>query len=192
LSIQAAIDACVSMRDAAEAQDYAAIQQSAEDLRACGATYFNGLQSSDAEEASLNGHLVFNEAFADSLAASDDAYDKADEISRTVTTRGQTADGSILTKTCFVKAGQSAKFTFTSKGRQELAIVAEAGGLVTMRVHVTNTSGLDKRYDDTEDVRKGRPQRKTVFNLPTDRRNTVEVEVVNCGSKDISFVMISN
>ena len=192
LSIQAAIDACVSMRDAAAASDYAAIQQSAENLRACGATYFDGLKSSDTVEGSLNGHLVFNEAFADSLAASDDAYDKADDINRTVTTRGQTADGSILTKTCFVKAGQSTKYSFSSRGRQELAVVAEAGGLVTMRVHVTNSAGLDKRYDDTEDVRKGRPQRKTVFSLPSDRRNTVEVEVVNCGSKDISFVVISN
>lgn len=192
LSIQAAIDACVSMRDAAEALDYVAIQQSAEDLRTCGATYFDGLQSSDTVEGSLNGHLVFSEAFADSLAASDDAYDKADEISRPVTTRGQTADGSILTKTCFVKAGKSTKYTFLSSGRQELAVVAESGGLVTMRVHVTNSDGLDKRYDDTEDVRKGRPQRKTAFSLPSDRKSTVEVEIVNCGGKDISFVVISN
>ena len=192
LSIQAAIDACVLMRDAAAAGDDAAIQRSAEELRACSTTEFSGLRSQDTAVSSLNGHLVFDEAFADSLAAGGDAYGNADDISRTATTRGQTADGSILTKTCFVKAGQSTKYTFSSRGRQELAVVAESGGLLTMRIHVTNTAGLDKRYDDTEDVRKGRPQRKTVFTLPTDRRNTVELEVVNCGSKDCSFVVISN
>lgn len=192
LSIQAAIDACVSMRDAAASGDNAAIQRSAEELRACGTTEFNGLRCKDTAESSLNGHLVFDEAFADSLAAGGDAYGNAYGISRTTATRGQTADGSILTKTCFVKAGQSTKYTFSSRGRQELAVVAEAGGLLTMRIHVTNTAGLDQRYDDTEDVRKGRPQRKAVFNLPTDRRNTVELEVVNCGSKDCSFVVISN
>lgn len=192
LSIQAAFDACVSMRDAAASGDNAAIHQSAEELRACGTAVFSSLRCKDSVAGSLNGHLVFDEDFADILASGRDAYSDADNLSRETTTRGQTADGSILTKTCFVKAGQSTKYTFSSRGRQELAVVAEAGGLLTMRIRVTNTAGLDQRYDDTEDVRKGRPQRKTVFNLPTDRRNTVELEVVNCGSKDCSFVVISN
>ena len=61
-----------------------------------------------------------------------------------------------------------------------------------MKVHVTNTAGLDKRFDDTKNVKKGMPQRKTSFELPTDRRNTVELEIVNCGQKDYSFVVISN
>lgn len=108
------------------------------------------------------------------------------------TTRGQTPNGSIFTKTGFVKAGRSTRYTFTSKGYQELAVVAEAGGLVTMKIHVTNTAGLDQRYDDTKDVKKGRPQRQAHFTLPKDRANTVELVVVNCGQKDCSFVVISN
>ncbi len=193
MEIQAVIDACVSMRDAVAAGDTAAIRLSAQDLRAAGVTSFSSLRCKDDSIASLNGHLVFDEAFADSLAAGNTSvYDHADDMNRFTAHRGQTADGSYLTKTCFVKAGKSTRWTFASKGHQELAVVAEAGGLVTMKVHVTNSAGLDRRFDDTKSVKAGLPQRKTSFELPTDRRNTVELEIVNCGKKDCSFVVISN
>ena len=143
--------------------------------------------------ASLNGHLVFDEAFADSLAAGNTSvYNKADDMNRTTAHRGQTTDGSYLTKTCFVKAGKCTKWIFASKGHQELAVVAEAGGLVTMKIRVTNSSGFDRRFDDTKQVKKGLPQRKTSFELPTDKKNSVEIEIINCGKKDCSFVVISN
>ena len=193
LEIQAVIDACISMRDAVAAGDTAAIRQSAKDLRTAGATSFNSLHCKDDSIVSLNGHLIFDGAFADSLASGNTSvYDQADDMNRSTAHRGQTADGSYLTKTCFVKAGKSTKWTFASKGHQELAVVAEAGGLVTMKIHVTNSAGLDKRFDDTKSVKKGLSQRKTSFELPTDKRNTVELEVVNCGKKDCSFVVISN
>ena len=192
LSIEAAFNACIAMRDAVAANDSSAIRQSARDLKDCGTTTFNSLRCKDDSIASLQGHLVFDEAFADSLADGKDVYGKADDMNRSKVHRGQTADGSILTKTCFVKAGKSTKYSFASKGHQELAVVAEAGGLVTMKVHVTNSAGLDKRFEDTKNVKKGMPQRKTSFELPTDRRNTVELEIVNCGPKDCSFVVISN
>ena len=192
LSIDATINACIAMRDAVANNDSTAIKQSAKDLKAAGTTSFNSLRCKDDSIASLNGHLVFDEAFADSIAEGKDVYGKADDLTRSTAHRGQTADGSILTKTCFVKAGKSTKYTFASKGHQELAVVAEAGGLVTMKVHVTNSAGLDKRFDDTKNVKKGMPQRKTVFELPSDRRNTVELEIINCGKKDCSFVVISN
>ena len=193
MEIQTVIDACISMRDAVAAGDTAAIRQSAQDLRTAGAIRFNSLLCKDDSIASLNGHLVFDEAFADSLAAGNTSvYDKADDLNRSTPHRGQTTDGSYLTQTCFVKAGKSSKWTFASKGYQELAVVAEAGGLVTMKIHVTNTAGFDKRFDDTKSVKKGLSQRKTSFELPTDRRNTVELEIVNCGQKDCSFVVISN
>ena len=193
MEIQAVIDACIAMRDAVAKGDTAAIRQSANDLKSAGATNFSSLRCKDDSIASLRGHLVFDEAFADSLASGNTSvYDKADDMNRSTAHRGQTSDGSYLTKTCFVKAGKSTKWTFVSKGHQELAVVAEKGGLVTMKVHVTNSAGLDRRFDDTKSVKAGLPQRKTSFELPTDRRNTVELEVLNCGKKDISFVVISN
>lgn len=193
MEIQAVINACISLRNAVASGNTDAIRQSAQDLRMAGVTNFNTLHCKDDSITSLKGHLVFNAAFADSLAAGNmSVYDKADEINRATIHRGQTADGSYLTKTCFVKAGKISKWTFASKGHQELAVVAEAGGLVTMRIRVTNSAGLDHRFDDTKSVKKGLPQRKTTFELPKDCRNTVELEIINCGKKDCSFVVISN
>ena len=193
MQIHAVIDACISLRDAVAAGDTAAIRKSGQDLKAAGTISFTSLRCADDNTASLNGHLVFDEAFADSLAVGNTSvYDKADDMSRASAYRGQTADGTYLTKTCTVKAGQSTKWTFASKGHQELAVVAEAGGRVTMKIHVTNSAGLDIRYDDTKQVKIGLPQRDASFELPTDRRNTVELEVINCGKKDCSFVVISN
>lgn len=190
--IQDAIDACIAMRDAAAMGDSAALMLSAQELRANNVGYFSSLRCKDDTVGSVNGHLVFDEAFADSLANGRDVYRHAEDMNRTAAHRGQATKGSILTKTCFVKAGKSTKYTFTSKGPQELAVVAERGGLVTMKIHVTNNDGLDKRFDDTRDVKTGRPQRKRSFDLPNNRRNTVELEVLNCSNRDITFVVISN
>lgn len=192
LSIQSAMDAFMSMRDAVSVNDREAIRSSVQNLKCCNTCYWTGLRCSEDTEASLNGHLVFDEIFADSLAAGRDVYDHADDICKVSRERGQTSDGSILTKTCFVKAEASVKYSFYSKGHQELAVVAEAGGLVTMKIRVTKGDGMVVRYDDTTYVHQGLPQRKTSFNLPTDIRNTVELEVINCGKKDITFVVISN
>ena len=193
MTIQSVIDACIAMREAVADNDSAAIKQSSIALKKTGATSFRTLRCNDDSIASLNGHLVFDVAFADSLAAGKaSVYDKADDMNRSTAYRGQRTDGTLLTKTCFVKAGKSTVWSFASKGHQELAVVAEAGGLVTMKIRVTNSAGLDKRYDDTKAVRKGMPQRKISFELPSDRRNLVELEVVNCGQKDCSFVVISN
>lgn len=167
MQIQAVVDACISMRDAVAAGDTAAIRQSGQDLKASGVTSFNSLRCKDDSIASLNGHIVFDEAFADNLAAGNTSvYDKADDMNRSTAHRGQTTDGSYLTKTCFVKAGKSTKWTFASKGHQELAVVAEAGGLVTMKIHVTNSAGLDKRFDDTKQVKKGLPSERHPSNCP--------------------------
>lgn len=195
MGIQVVMNACIALRDAVEAGDTAAIRQSANDLKAVGTVSFNSLRCKDESVPSLDGHLVFDEAFADSLASGNTSvYQKANVMnsSRSSAHRGQTADGSYLTKTCLVKAGQSTKYTFASKGHQELAVVAEAGGLVTMKIHVTNSAGLDRRYDDTKNVKTGLSQRKTSFDLPVNRRNIVELEIINCGNKDCSFVVISN
>ena len=124
LSIDAAFNACIAMRDAVANKDSAAIKQSANALKAARTTSFNSLRCKDDSIASLNGHLVFDESFADSIAEGKDVFSKADDLNRSTVHRGQTADGSILTKTCFVRAGKSTKYTFASKGHQELAVLS--------------------------------------------------------------------
>lgn len=187
-----AYNACIFMRDAIANKDIDAIRRSAENFKSLNIVSFNSLRCIDDVIPPLNGHVVFNDVFAIRLANGEDVYNHADEISRSVVHRGQTTDGPVLAKTCMVKAGNRCKYTFASKGHQEMAVIAESGGLVTMRIHVTNSKGLDLWYNDTSDVKKGQPQRMASFDLPTDCRNNVELEIFNCGKKDVSFVVLSN
>ena len=197
MSIDAIMDACLEMQEAIENNNPEALAKAAAKMRESGTTTFNSLRCLDESKAdnSLDGHFVFSEAFVDSLQNDANAYENADKINqdavRSSTKRGQTANGSILTKTCLVKAGQSTRYSFPSKGRQELGIVAEPGGLVAVRIHATNKDGLDEWHNDTKNP-KGTRRFKTAFDLPKDKRNTVELEVINKSPKDISFVVISN
>ena len=76
---------------------------------------------------------------------------------------GKTLDNNLLTKTVYIKGGKSTKYTFASRGHQELAVVAEPGGLITLKIHVTNSEGLNLYFDDVQDVRKGRQSRNTII-----------------------------
>lgn len=191
LSIQAVIDACIKLRDAAALGDSMAIKQSADQLRACNTVPFNGLKRSNDSIISLNGHLVFDEVFADSLAEGVDVYHDADELYRVRTTRSMVGKAP-KTSSHVIRAGESSSYTFKARGWQEIAVVSEHGGRITTKVHVANEAGLDKNYNDTEDVRTGRPERKRGFSLPNRPPCTVELEIINCGDKDISIVVISN
>ena len=193
-SIQAAIDACLLLAESAKSKDTIAIQKAKVAMEECKLSDFGSLRSQNRDEnESLEGHLVFNVAFADSLATGKDAYKNADNINRSSTHRGQMQPGEILTKTCFVKAKGKSVYTFPSHDRQELAVVAEPGGLITTRVHaVNNTKGINEWHNDTVDVAKGRNSRKKAFNLPSRPRSQVTLEITNCTNKDISVVIISN
>lgn len=105
---------------------------------------------------------------------------------------GQTASDAILTKTVLVKASSSYKYKFSTRGHQELGVVAEAGGRITLRIHVTNSSGLDVWYNDTKKIKEGEQSRKIAFDTPKDKRSVVELEIINCIKKDVSCVVISN
>lgn len=192
MSIDVVFEACAAMQESLEKNDTTALLEAASKLRNSKATSFTSLRCKDDTIHSMNGHFVFNDVFVDSLAAGNDAYSNADKINRATIHRGQTANGSILTKTCFVKAGKSTRYTFASRGKQELGIIAEPGGKLYVRVHVTNRYGLDVRYNDDKNAVNGTRLYRKSFNLPMNQRNTVELEVINKGSKDTSFVVISN
>ena len=187
-----AYNACIFMRDAIANNDIDAIKRSADNFKSSNIISFNSLRCKDDIIPSLNGHVVFDDVFATRLANGEDVYNHSDEISRSAVHRGQISDGLVLAKTCMVEARKSCKYTFSSKGHQEIALIAESGGMVTLRIHVSNSKGLDAWYNDTVDVKKGQPQRMASFDLPLDCRNNVELEIINCGQKDISFVVLSN
>lgn len=192
--IQSAIDACIMLAESVEKGDAATIRKAKEAMQECDLSYFGSLRQQNREEnESLEGHLVFNVAFADSLAEGKNPYKDADNINRSNIHRGQMQSGQILTKTVFVKANNKSVYTFNSHDRQELAIVAEPGGLVTTRVHVVNEqAGINEWHNDTADVAKGRSNRKTAFTLPHTPKSQVMLEITNCTNKDISVVVISN
>lgn len=193
LTIQKAIDACITLRDAVSENDSIAIQKAADELQSCNISDFETLRCKDDSIYSIDGHLVFKEEFAKLLTSDKDVYRKADSISRKISVRSKNSDGSIKSKTCLIKAADSAKFSFASKGHgKEIAVVAEYGGLVTMRIHVTNSKGYDENFNDDTNVRTGMPHRQKSFDLPKDCMNTVVLEVINCVNKDISVVIISN
>lgn len=193
-SIQSAIDACLLLAESAESNDPTTLRKAKEAMLACGLTNFGALRQQHKDEnVSLDGHLIFNVAFADSLAEGKNPYSNADNINRASTHRGQMTGGQVLTKTVFVKANGKSVYTFNSRDRQELAIVAEPGGLVTTRVHAVNKQvGINEWHNDTADVAKGRNSRKTAFTLPHSPRSQVSLEILNCTNKDISVVVISN
>lgn len=191
MSIDDVMDACIAMQEALENNDTIALKRAAKSLRETKTTAFTSLRCKDDTISSLNGHFVFNDVFVDSLVVGANPYEQADDINRSTTHRGQMTGGAKLTKTCMVKAGRSTKYSFASRGRQELGIVAEPEGLVTTRIHVTNSSGLDEWHNDTKNPN-GIRRYKTAFDLPSDKRNTVELEVINRSGRDISFVVISN
>ena len=143
--------------------------------------------------ASLNGHFVFDDDFANRVASDGDScYAVADSLAQRSNHRGRTSTGAILTKTCFVKAGKSTKYSFVSRGRQELGIVTEPGGRVAVRIHATNRNGLNEWHNDNRNAKKGANRFRTSFDLPNDKPNRVELEIINRGLKHISFVVISN
>lgn len=169
-------DVFIALRDAAARNDTTAISNSTEKLRTLDLEYMHDMICIDSVE------VMSISSFADTII---------DEISKRKD-RGETADGSYRTRTCFIKSGSSSRYELSSKGHQELAVIAEGGGLITLKIHVTNRHGLDVRYDDIKNVKTGLPQRRVSIDLPENTRNIIELEIVNCGSKDCSCVLISN
>lgn len=173
LKIRPVFDAVVSLSKAIESNDTAAISQAVKELQGR-TSLFSSLRNNNTAETTPNSETRFN----------------TDAVGRR---GGQTVDGTILTKTVFIKAGQTLKYTFVSRGRQELAVVAEEGGRVTLRIHATSRNGYDARFDDTVDIKKGRQTRKVSFELPeNDRRYVIELEIINCTQKGFNCVIISN
>ena len=65
--------------------------------------------------------------------------------------------------------------------------------LLSMRKQTQRPStGFDARYNDDKNAVKGTRRYRRSFELPIKQRNTVELEVINKGNKDTSFVVISN
>lgn len=187
---QIVFDACFKLRTAIASGNTTGLRSANKILKECDVLPFSSLRSIDESPLSLYGHFVFNEDFVDSLIAGRDVYKFAQRYASPSGVRGTSSNGKVYMKTCAVKGNASSKYSFKCRGPlQELAVVTEPGGLVTLRVHDKTNN---KWYNDTKKVKKGMESRIVTFELPTETRCVVELEVINCGKKDCSFVVISN
>lgn len=187
-------DAYLALAKAAESNDLEALKRSSEAIKSCHITDFALLECIEGDDScSFNGHLIYNEFFADSLANGKNAYDFSDIIKNGSEERGPKSTGNYLGKHCLVKARGKNVYKFLTSGYQELLIMAEPKGKITTRVHVINkTKNIDKWFNDKGDLPCGRNLRQKVLPLPETPYSTVILEVINCCDKNISFVVVSN
>lgn len=184
---------CLSIRSALINGNSAELRVANTSLKNCDAkAEFVSLRCLDEDILSLDGHFIYDEVFIDALMGGKSVFHHADRYATERGLRGQNFDGSALMVNKAIKKSSTSKYVFRSRGHQELAVITEPGGMITLRIHVTNNDGLDIRFDDTNDVIKGQPYRVKSFDLPENKINEVELEIINCGKKDISFVILSN
>lgn len=189
------VAAYINLRDAAAINDTVALRQVAEQLRRYDPSDFKTFHLVEDETMPLNGHIVFDEAFADSLSKGVNIYHQSDSLNRAIGERSvgmQSPRGRLQSKTIFIKANQTASCTFVAKGVKKIAVVAEGGGRVSMTMQGLYKNKPYTQYVDTEKVKKGMPHRTGTLALREDCLSTVLMKIKNCVQKDISIVITMN
>lgn len=189
------VAAYINLRNAAAINDTVVLKQVAEQLRRYNPSDFKTFHLAEDETMSLNGHIVFDEAFADSLSKGVDIYQQSDSLNRAIGERSvemQTPRERLQSKTVIIKANQTASCTFVAKGVKKIAVVAEGGGRVSMTMQGLYKNKPYTQYVDTEKVKKGMPHRTGTLALREDCLSTVLMKIKNCVQKDISIVITMN
>lgn len=189
------VAAYINLRNAAAINDTVVLKQVAEQLRRYNPSDFKTFHLAEDETMSLNGHIVFDEAFADSLSKGVDIYQQSDSLNRAIGERSvgmQPPRGRLQSKTVIIKANQTASCTFVAKGVKKIAVVAEGGGRVSMTMQGLYKNKPYTQYVDTEKVKKGMSHRTGTLALREDCLSTVLMKVKNCVQKDISIVITMN
>lgn len=193
-SIRNVFELFIKIQELAASQKYTQLADYAEVFNNYNLQNFPSLRLVKGEVVSLNGHFIYNEEFF-RLSSKGVQYmyaDKCNQKANIIGNKRQINENSVLYKNYGVIADSSLIFSFPSRKSQEIAVVAEPGGMVSVKIHITNKKGLDEWYITDSNFKKGEPYRKISFNIPDDVINNVEIEVVNCTNKDISFVLLSN
>lgn len=189
------VAAYINLRNAAAINDTVALKQVAEQLRRYDPSDFKTFHLAEDETMSLNGHVVFDEAFADSLSKGVDIYQQSDSLNKAIGERSvgmQSPRGRLQSKTVIIKTNQTASCTFVAKGVKKIAVVAEGGGRVSMTMQGLYKNKPYTQYVDTEKVKKGMPHRTGTLALREDCLSTVLMKIKNCVQKDISIVITMN
>lgn len=189
--MQKAFDVCWALRTAISTGNTAGLKSANEDFKRCKVRDFFTLRQQKSDIVSLNGHFVWDEEFVDSLIVGRNVRKFAQRYAEKRARRGTSGSGGkrVCIKSIAVKKKGNARFKFPSSNHQELVVITEPQGKISLRVHCKKTK---KWYNDDDDVNDGRAYRQQIFDIPEGVKDTVEVEVINCGNNDISFVIITN
>lgn len=185
---QKLFDACWALRTAISSGNTSSLKSANTAFKSCKAGDFSSLRLISPKQTSLNGFFVWDEDFVDELIAGRNARKFAQKYAENRAVRGASGKGGYV-KTLMVKKNGNTKFSFTTRDLEELSIIAEPGGKLTIRIYDTKAK---KWYNDTEDVKRGREFRTHIVKLSKNVVTTWEVEVINCSKKDISFAVLSN
>lgn len=178
----------LDIRDALEAGNRVALVNANNRLKEKQVGYFSSLRS-NTDNPSLDGHFIFNCEFIDSLVSGTMSFSNTQLFEYQNAVRSVSMSSGLVARTCTASAEKTAQFSFSARGHQEIAAVTEPGGLISLRVHDLTH---DIWYNDTKQVIKGQASQVIAFDLPSNTRSTLKVEVINKSNKDISFVIISN
>ncbi|MBR6116901.1 MAG: hypothetical protein IKP93_05440 [Paludibacteraceae bacterium] len=184
--IEKAYEAILQLREASESGDSSKIEQAYKKLHKLHDVDFDDLR---------NRHLIDFPEDSNTHCSPyrvDDRFPHRHSSWRDFP-RQRSLDADVSCTIMKMEAKSERIITYTCRGKQELAVVAGAGGKVTIEVHVTNSkAGIDFQADDTDDVRRGRPSRKRAFKLPGATTSTIRVKIINCGDKACNVVLIKN
>lgn len=185
-----AISACQGLSKAIEDSSTAPLKAANKVLKAADIINFGDLSLHKGKELDLNGHFIFDEEFVDSLVANRKVLEFSRKYAEKRSHRGSTGvDGRIRMTTKALKSGQTSIWKTVNRGDAEFAVVAEAGGLLTMTIR----DGAGKvLYAETKDNKKGASIRKAQLKLPENKMTTLFIEITNHSKSDSSFAFLKN
>ena len=158
-------------------------------LKAHTPNYYNSLRIKGGDTVSLNHHYVFEPHFIDSLIHKRLVYTKAQEYAARDAHRGPDAHTKLQARNFALKAGGRVHFSITANGTTCIAVIGEPYALLTLRVTDKNTN---KVYGGREQSDTGKPSRVAVVPVPQGESHPLIIEVINCTTHPVSFVILKS
>lgn len=187
--VQAVVNACLQMRTALGSGSTTGLRQANKQLKESDAQYFRHLHALSEDTLSFDWHFVFDPCFVDSLLANRQVYKFAHRYAERLRQRATSSSGRVFIRNGIAEGKKSVKYSLAARGRQEIVVVTEPKGRVTLRIH---DKSRQIWYNDTVEVTAGRPCRIQIFDLPREKLCTLEIEIINAANRTTSFAIIGN
>ena len=179
-----------SLREAYGSRDTQLLSKINEELKKYEVSYIQGIDCISNDEPSLEGHLIFDTEYIDYLIQSIPAANFEKYYKQYKSVRGAVDATAICTKTFAVRAYGKTRLKYCDYGGwSEFAIITEPGGLVNVVIR-NKTLGTTRELN--ENTGKGSPLCQFPQIYEEGKFNEVEIDVINCTDKDISFVVVSS